>query len=613
MLHNTFCRRLAALVLTLAVALSAVLPVFAVYPMPVQTATETEAVYLFNADTGKTILSQNADQQKYVASLTKLMTALLLVESGKDLNGEVTVPTDLTQEFKDIQNANGTTMGLRIGETVRRIDLLNAMLIVSANDAASVIAWDVGDSVVGFVQQMNAKAAELGCTGTNFTCAHGLFDYGNVSTAQDLAKIAAACAENQTFAQVAGTASYVLPATNLRKAEYTISSSNSLMNSESANYREYVKWVKGGFTTLAGRCIVAFSQQDGHNYGLVILGCDTLDHLFAACDDLFDWAFASFADRPLVDTQTVLTTVDLTKCRTEPAVELYAAAPVSGYGHSDEKVSYSFDLPESVSATVKEGQKLGTATVYLDGYEVGQVDLVTHREYVSDFRTDIKATLLLLCALILILCALGFAGLFKKVTGLDVKDFELLVSLGVFNDSLMNDAVYKFKRYEDASLSYTGIDRHEGENRGGWDTVISDADYNSMFALQQASMEAPIPSADDLPEKPFLDFAEAVRDMEQPQKGKQYSQKVAENTVVHEQHLEKPRYTPPAPKSAEPAPQKQMDLSCVVVGSQLRHKAFGMGTVKEIQGSLIVVVFGGTEKKVQFPGALLQGFLSLPE
>ena len=93
-----------------------------------------------------------------------------------------------------------------------------------------------------------------------------------------------------------------------------------------------------------------------------------------------------------------------------------------------------------------------------------------------------------------------------------------MVSLGVFNDSLMNDAVYKFKRYEDTSLSYTGIDRHEGENRGGWDTVIMDADYNSMFALQQALIEVPIPSADDLPEKPFLDFAEAVRDMDQPKK-----------------------------------------------------------------------------------------------
>ena len=95
-------------------------------------------------------------------------------------------------------------------------------------------------------------------------------------------------------------------------------------------------------------------------------------------------------------------------------------------------------------------------------------------------------------------------GLFKKVTGLSVKDFELLVSLGVFNDSLMNDAVYKFKRYEDASLSYTGINRHEGEDRGGWDTVLSDADYNKMFTLQQASMEAPAPSPDDLPAKPYF-------------------------------------------------------------------------------------------------------------
>ena len=407
MLHNTFCRRLAALVLTLAVALSAVLPVFAVYPMPVQTATETEAVYLFNADTGKTILSQNADQQKYVASLTKLMTALLLVESGKDLNGEVTVPTDLTQEFKDIQNANGTTMGLRIGETVRRIDLLNAMLIVSANDAASVIAWDVGGSVVGFVQQMNAKAAELGCTGTNFTCAHGLFDYGNVSTAQDLAKIAAACAENQTFAQVAGTASYVMPATNLRKAEHTISSSNSLMNSESSNYREYVQWVKGGFTTLAGRCIVAFAEKDGHTYGLVVLGSD-MNNIYRECAEILDWAFSSFSDRQLVDTETVLTTIPLTKCRTEEAVELYAAGGLSGYGHADDEVTFEFSVPESTSATVKEGAVLGTATVYLDGYEMGTVDLVTHKEYVSDFRTDTKTTLLLMAALIGILIVLGF-------------------------------------------------------------------------------------------------------------------------------------------------------------------------------------------------------------
>ena len=421
MFQNTFLRRAAALVLTLALAVSAAVPGLAAYPMPIQTASETESVYLFDADTGKTILSQNADQQQYVASLTKLMTGLLLLESGKDLNGEVTVPTAMTQEFKDIQNANGTTMGLRIGETVRRIDLLNAMLISSANDAASVIAWDVGGSVLDFVRQMNARAQELGCKGTNFTCAHGLFDYGNVSTAQDLAKIAAACAENETFTQIAGTKSYVIPATNLQRAERTISSSNGLMTEGSDCYREYVQWVKGGFTTLAGRCAVAFAQKGGHTYGLVILNCDTLDHLLAECAELFDWAFESFSDRPLVDTQTVLTTIDVTKCRAEPMADLYAAAPVSGYGHEDDKVSYSFDLPESIPATVKSGQVVGTATVYLDGYEVGTVELVTHQEYVSDFRTDTKATILLLCALLVILFLLTVLTLAAGGGSLDLR------------------------------------------------------------------------------------------------------------------------------------------------------------------------------------------------
>ena len=405
MFQNRFFRRAAALVLTLALAAAAALPGLAAYPMPIQTASETEVVYLFNADTGKTILAQNADQQQYVASLTKMMTALLLLESGKDLNGEVTVPTAMTQEFKDIQNANGMTVGLRIGETVRRIDLLYALLVSSANDAASVIAYDVGGSVLDFVRQMNARAAELGCTGTNFTCAHGLFDYGNVSTAEDMARIAAECYKNPTFVQVSGTAAYTMPATNLHQNERTINSTNPLTDTGSEFYRSYIKCVKGGFTTLAGRCAVAFAEQGGHTYGLVILHADNAS-LYAECDQLLDWAFESFSDRPLVDTQTELTTVDLTKCRAQPTAALYAAAPVSGYGHADDVVSYAFDLPESIPATVKNGQKVGTATVYLDGYEVGTVDLVTHAEYISDFRTDSKATLLLLCALVFLLGAL---------------------------------------------------------------------------------------------------------------------------------------------------------------------------------------------------------------
>ena len=383
MQKNTFFRRAAALLLTAVLAVSAALPGLAVYEMPIQTANEGESVYLFNADIDKPILEQNIDQQRYIASLTKMMTALLFLESGKDLNAEITIPTSLTQEFKDIQNANGSTMNLRIGETVRRIDLLYGLLVASANDAASVIASDVADgSLPNFVAMMNQKAQELGCTSTSFTCVHGLYDYGNVSSAHDLALIASACAANETYMKAANTLSYTLPATNLHQNERTITSTNLMLNPEYPYYRDYIRGMKTGFTTL--------------------------DNIYKEASELLDWAFASFADRQLVDTETPLTTVPLTKCRSEEAVELYAAEPLSGYGHADDKVTCSFELPESVSATVKNGAVLGEATVYLDGYEVGKVSLVTHQEYVSDFRTDLKSTLLLMAALVLILAVLSF-------------------------------------------------------------------------------------------------------------------------------------------------------------------------------------------------------------
>ena len=403
----TFLRRSTALLLTLVLMICAALPGFAAYQMPIQTASDTESVYLFNLDTGKPILRQNSDQQRYIASLTKMMTALLFLESGKDMNAEITIPTSLTQEFKDIQNANGSTMNLRIGETVRRIDLLYGLLVASANDAASVIASDVsGGDLTAFVAQMNARAKELGCMDTTFTCVHGLYDYGNVSTAEDLAKIAAACYANETYMQAANTLTYTLPATNLHQNERTIKSTNLMLDPEYAYHRDYVRGMKTGFTTLAGRCFVTFAQQDGHTYGLVVLGSD-MDNIYRECAEILDWAFSSFSDRQLVDTETVLTTIPLTKCRTEEAVELYAADDLSGYGHADDKVTYSFALPERVSATVKADAVLGQATVYLDGYEVGTVDLVTHQEYVSDFRTDLKSTLLLMAALVLLLAVLS--------------------------------------------------------------------------------------------------------------------------------------------------------------------------------------------------------------
>ena len=289
--HSLFCRA-AALVLTLVLTAAFALPGSAVYAMPIQTAYDAEAVYLFDASTGEALVEQNPDQVRPIASLTKMMTALLVLESGTDLNESITIPDSLTPEFQSIRANRGHTIGLQAGESVRRIDMLYAMLVPSANDAASVLASDAaGGDLTAFAARMNARASQLGCTSTHFTCPHGLYDNNNYSTARDMAKIAQACYANGTYMQVANTVSYTLPATNVHPAR-NISSTNQLLKPSSAYYRSYAQGMKTGFTTQAGRCFVTFASQNGRTYGLVILGSNS-QNIFREAAELFDWAFSN--------------------------------------------------------------------------------------------------------------------------------------------------------------------------------------------------------------------------------------------------------------------------------------------------------------------------------
>lgn len=216
--------------------------------------------------------------------------------------------------------------------------------------------------------------------------------------------------------------------------------------------------------------------------------------------------------------------------------------------------------------------------------------------------------------------------LFKKVTGLDVKDFELLVSLNVFSEALMNDAVYKFKRYEDASLIYTGIDKHTGENIGLYSTVISREDYDVMAGQLAASMEADAPKEDDIPERPIYtnisDYSYDDYEDDRP------LSMVAESQSTYGTRREpimqssspttggtyRPSYVPPTPSvPVKKKPLLEVDTSNVHAGTIVTHKAFGTGQVKGVDGSMIIVSFKGVDKKFQFPGAFEQGFLKLDE
>lgn len=201
-------------------------------------------------------------------------------------------------------------------------------------------------------------------------------------------------------------------------------------------------------------------------------------------------------------------------------------------------------------------------------------------------------------------------GLFKKVTGLDVKDFELLCSLGVFNSSLMNDAIFKFKRYEDSSLTYTGLDKHEEEDMGGWDTVIKRKEYEQLFYNQQATMTIgstkDIDILDDTTENTILKPKTKIIKKNSSFVTEQYGIEPPELKVAEDVSPYSPKITDSG-KIGEIAE----DFAKVDEGNSVFHKKFGEGMVLKIDKAkkYITVKFNEGEKKFVFPDAFVNGFL----
>lgn len=208
--------------------------------------------------------------------------------------------------------------------------------------------------------------------------------------------------------------------------------------------------------------------------------------------------------------------------------------------------------------------------------------------------------------------------LFKKVTGLDVKDFELLVSLNVFNEALMNDAVYKFKRYEDASLIYTGIDKHTGENIGLYSTVVSREDYDVMAGQLTASMKSDTSTEGDIIDDSRFNDAKEHSHNKNGISLSMAAESWSTYTTQNKPNMQSATYQTSDVSLTSLTLAKirtvaQVNTNTVNAGSLVIHKAFGIGKVKGIDGSIIIVSFKGVDKKFQFPGAFEQGFLKLDE
>lgn len=201
-------------------------------------------------------------------------------------------------------------------------------------------------------------------------------------------------------------------------------------------------------------------------------------------------------------------------------------------------------------------------------------------------------------------------GLFKKVTGLTVKEFDLLVSLGVFNHTLMNGAVYNFKRYEDASLSYAGIDKHQGEKVGGWDTVLTREEYEMLYYNQQSTLQAPFTISDVLDTNYTTDFEESDEGEDKPESIPVLRPARSEIEDDYSGDFVTGKYGIKSP-TPDYKPKRSMDLSGVVPGVLVWHQTFGEGNVTSIEKTKVSVNFGIGTKHFAFPSAFEDGFLQI--
>lgn len=390
-------KRALALCLALALCMGLALPAAAQWQPPAEP--QSAAVYLINLDTGTVVYEKAAHERRAIASLTKMMTALLLLESGEDLAAQVTIPERLATEFDKIQQENGSDADLKIGETLTLEDLLYCILLPSANDAASVVAdYLSGGDLEAFAEAMTQRAAQLGCEDTQFSCAHGLYGQGNWSTAYDMALIAQACAAQPMYMQAATATEHWLPVTEQhtqpKSAEVPpgmsrlLRSTNVLQDPEQELYRAYIRGMKTGFTDEAGRCFASTAQYNGQTWLLVVLGApiplaeDGFNQAFHDTVELYDWALQKFVVGQAPATGEPVAVAPIRWCAGAAFAELYAAAPVTALLEADAPPEYQVQLAQpALQAPLQGGQAVGTAAVFVDGQQVGQVQLVAGQNY----------------------------------------------------------------------------------------------------------------------------------------------------------------------------------------------------------------------------------------
>lgn len=310
---------------------------------------------LMEASTGKVLFEKNAHEQRPCASITKVMTLLLVMEALDE--GRIHLE-DMVSASEHASSMGGSDIWLEPGETMSVDDLLKATVIVSANDAAVALAEYVSGSEEAFVQRMNERAAEMGMTNTVFKNCNGLDEDGHVTTAYDIALMSRALIQHEKifdYTQVWMD--------ELRGGKTQLVNTNKLLKSYSG-----ITGLKTGTTGKAGSCMAATAERDGMSLVAVVLGCASTEDRFSSAASLLDAGFSGWALTAPSLSSDALAPIAVEKgMQSTVAVE---ADPLTGVvvpkGREGEVVCET-TMEETLTAPVEQGQAVGEVTCVLDG------------------------------------------------------------------------------------------------------------------------------------------------------------------------------------------------------------------------------------------------------
>lgn len=340
------------------------------------------AVLLMDMNSNRVLYSKNADKKMYPASTTKMMTAILALESDK--MGDTVTATYEALESITLEDSH---MGILIGEVLTMEDLVNSTLIYSANDAANVIAVHVGGSLPDFIDMMNAKAQELGLTNTHFVNACGVHDDDHYTTATDLAKLAKYCMQNEKFREIVKKPTYHIDPTNKYTQNRDLPATNLFLSAARSAHHVYAPCtgIKTGTTDAAGHCLVSSAKYNGMELLSVVLKASDWDvtagaYSYTISRAMFDFGFNNYESGVLASPGTVVADSKVYEAKRDQRVtltvenEIYAIIP-KGKDISSE-ITMEVEIQENVSAPITKGEVLGQVVYkYKDG-EIARANLL---------------------------------------------------------------------------------------------------------------------------------------------------------------------------------------------------------------------------------------------